>query len=160
MKMKNQKIRIQYNVTATFRDAVTGKITKQFKAHNLSVSAGLASIAARLMGSDIPANKKGTITYCGVGTGTDAPAAGDTTLQTELTRKQVSQRSLAVNVAKFRTYFNTTEANGTLKECGLFGDDATAVADSGTLFCRLAINKTKTSGETLTLDWEVTVAAA
>lgn len=153
-------IKILFNVTATFRDAKTGRITKQIKAHNLAVTTGLNSIASRLSGTDNPANVKGTITYCAVGTGTTAPAAGDTTLETELYRKQVSVRSVTGNTAKFRTFYNTSEANGALKEAGLFGDDATATADTGTLFCRLAINKTKTGTETLTLDWEVTVAAA
>jgi hypothetical protein len=160
MELNKKSLKILFNVTATFRDARTGRITKQFKGHNLAVNTGLNSIAARLAGTDIPANKKGTINYCGVGTGTDAPAAGDTELQTELFRKQVSVRSSTLNVARFRTFFSTSEANDTLKEVGLFGDDATATADSGTLFCRIAVNKTKTSSETLTLDWEVQVAAA
>ena len=149
---------MKVNVTATFRNAKTGKITDVWKGHNLVVNTGLYSVASRLSGTDIPANKKGTITYCSVGTGTTAPASGDTSLETETERKQVSVRSSLLGVAKFRTFFNTEEANGTLKECGLFGDDASAVADSGTLFCRLAINKTKTTSETLTLDWEVTIS--
>lgn len=156
----NSQINYIYNVTATFRDAVTGKITKQIKAHNLAVDAGLISLAARLSGVDTPANKKGTITYCALGTGETAPAASDTDLVTEIFRKQVSVRSSTLKVARFRTFFNTDEANGSLKELGLFGDDATVTADSGTLFCRLLINKTKTSSETLTLDWEVALAAA
>lgn len=157
--MKEKTIKILVNVKATFRDARTGRITKQIKAHNLVVNTGLNSIAARLSGVSNPTTK-GSITYCALGTGTDAPAAGDTTLQTELIRKQVSVRSFAANVAQFRTFFNTSEGNDTIREIGLFGDDASASANSGTLFARLAVNKTKTSAETLTLDWQVSVAAA
>lgn len=153
-------VEIKYNVTATFRDARTGKITKQIKAHNLAVDVGLESFAARHAGVDTPANVKGAATYCGVGTGEDAPAAGDIKLQTEIFRKQISVRSYTGKVARFRTFFSTSEANDALKEVGLFGDAASATADSGTLFCRLAINKTKTEAETLTLDWEVAFAAA
>lgn len=156
--LKEKEIKISANVIGVFRDAKTGKITDRFKAHNLVVDTGLNSIASRLSGTDVPANKKSTITYCAVGTGTNAPAAGDTDLQTENTRKQVSVRSSTDNVARFRTFFNTSEANITIKEIGLFGDGATATADSGTLFCRLAVDKTKTSSETLTLDWLVTVS--
>jgi hypothetical protein len=147
------------NVRGIFRDAITGRITGQFAKHNLSVDSGLYAIAARLAGGDSPITK-GTITYCGVGTGVTAPDHADTKLETEIFRKQISVRSSALGVAKFRTFFNTSEANDTLKEVGLFGDDASAVADSGTLFCRLAINEVKTAAETLTLDWEVTVSAA
>lgn len=157
--MKNA-IKIKVNVVGTFRDGRTGAILDIFRAHNLAVDVGLASIASRLAGTDTPANKKGTITYCAVGTGVVAPDHADTTLGDEIFRKQVSVRSYTDNVARFRTFFNTSEANDTLKECGLFGDSASVTPDSGTLFCRLAINKVKTSSETLTLDWEVTVSAS
>lgn len=157
---KHSEIKIKINVIGIFRDAKTGRITRQFKAHNLAVNTGLYSIASRLAGTDVPANKKGTITYCAVGTDNTAANPSDTTLGTEIFRKQVSVRSSTLGVARFRTFFNTSEANDTLLEAGLFGDDASATADSGTLFCRLIINKTKTSAETLTLDWEVSVAAA
>lgn len=154
------EIKIGVNVIGTFRDAKTGRITGRFAKHNLTVNTGLYSIAARLAGVDIPANKKGTITYCALGTDGTAEGAAQTKLLAEIFRKQVSVRSSLLGVATFRTYFNTSEANDTLLEAGLFGDDASATADSGTLFCRLVINKTKTSSESLTLDWEVTVSAA
>jgi len=158
--MRKENIKLSFNVVGTFRDAKTGEITDRFAGHNLAVDTGLASMAARLAGTDIPANTKGTITYCAVGTDGTAAAAGQTALVSELYRKQVSVRSSSGGVATFRTFFNTSEANDTLLECGLFGDDASATTDSGTLFCRLVINKTKTSAETLTLDWEVNIAAA
>lgn len=154
------EIKIGVNVIGTFRDAKTGRITGRFAKHNLTVNTGLYSIAARLAGVDIPANKKGTITYCALGTDGTAEGAAQTKLLAEIFRKQISVRSSLLGVATFRTYFNTSEANDTLLEAGLFGDDASATADSGTLFCRLVINKTKTSSESLTLDWEVTVSAA
>lgn len=152
-------LKIRYNVRGVLRDFKTGEITGIFEGKNLVVDSGLESIASRLSGVSNPANK-GTITYCAVGTGTDAPAAADTTLQTETFRKQVSVRDYEDNVARFRTYFNTSEANATLREVGLFGDGASATTDSGTLFCRLSINKEKTDSESLTLDWEVQVSAS
>jgi hypothetical protein len=120
---------------------------------NMFVTAGKNSVASRL----IETASKGMITYCGLGTGITAPAAGDIELQTEIYRKLISVRSVSGNIATFQTYFTTAEANGTLKEAGLFGDDATDTANSGTLFCRTAINRTKTSSDTLTLSWAVTI---
>jgi len=100
---------------------------------------------------------RGQVTYIAVGTGTDAPNATDTDLQTELARKQISVRSALGDTASFRIFFNTSEANGTLKEIGLFGDDATVTADSGVLFARAAIDKEKTTSETLTIDWDLSI---
>jgi len=147
------------NVHGILRDAKSGKIVDEFWGHNLVTTAGLTSLAARIQGSDDPATK-GVVTYCAEGTGTDAAAAGDTELQTEHFRKLVSVRSSAGATATFRTFFNTTEANVTIKEIGLFGDDATATPDSGTLFARLIVDKTKTDAETLTLEWDVVFSNA
>jgi hypothetical protein len=153
-------IKITFNVKGTFRNAETGEITKTFKGKNLVVNTGLNSFAARCAGMDIPANKKATITYCAIGLDGTAVDPTDTTLGSELFRKQISNRDYSSATSSFRTFFNTSEANGTLLEIGLFGDDATVTADSGTMFCRLVINKEKTTSETLTLDWDVTFAAS
>lgn len=158
--MKKQNIKIYTNVTATFRNAETNQVVDTFKGKNLVVDAGLASLAQRLIGVDIPANKKGVITYCALGTGGTAVTAGDVKLETEIFRKLISDPDYLGTTAIFRTFYNTSEANGTLLELGLFGDDATVTADSGTMFCRLIINKEKTVSETLTVDWEVAFAAS
>lgn len=143
------------SIVIELRDAVTGKLKSRDLIKNMFVTAGKESVADALRGTT--ANNKGIITYCAVGTGTTAPALGDTDLQTELFRKLVSVRSVANNIATFQTYFTTSEANGTLREAGLFGDDASGTADSGTLFCRAAINRTKTSSDTLSISWTVAI---
>lgn len=120
---------------------------------NMVVTAGKNSIADCIRG----ASNKGIITYCALGTGTVAPALSDVQLQTELGRKQISVRSASGNVATFQTYFTASEVIGTLREAGLFGDLASGTANSGTLFCRTAINRVKSSNDTLTLTWSLTI---
>jgi hypothetical protein len=144
-------MKLMSNVKMFFENVKTGEV-KVETLHNIACTTGKTSLAQRLVGAS-----KGEITYFAVGTGTDAPAAGDTTLQTELYRKQISVRSSSGAIATFRIFFNVSEANGALKEIGLFGDDATVTADTGTLFARAAIDKTKTSSETLTIDWDVEI---
>lgn len=122
---------------------------------NLFVKTGANSIADALRGS----LNRGVVTYCAVGTGTVAPVKTDTQLQTELFRKTITVRSVALNVATFEIFYTTSEANGALREAGLFGDDASATVNSGTLFCRTAINRTKTSSDTLYISWAVTIGA-
>lgn len=126
--------------------------------HNISCTAGAESLVARMVGAE-----RGQVTYFAVGTGAvtggDVPAVGDTTLETELFRKQISVRSSSGTTASFRIFFNTSEANGSITEIGLFGDNASAAADSGVLFARAAESITKTDSETLTIDWSLDVDA-
>lgn len=153
--MKLQEfIKLKGHLKIDLYNTVTGEheITE---VKNMVVTTAKNSIADRLKGTDT--NNMGSITYCALGTGSTAPAADDTTLETEIERKLISVRSVSNNVATFETYFTTSEGNGTLWEAGLFGDDASDTVDSGTLYCRTAINRVKTSNDTLTLTWTVTV---
>lgn len=148
----NDRIVPSGKVLLQFKNVNTGELV-EILVPNLVTDAGKASIASRLKGS----TTSGLITYCALGTDATAPASANTDLGTELGRKLISVRSVATNVATFQTFFTTSEVNGVLKEAGLFGDDATASADTGTLFCHTAVNRTKTSAETLTLTWTVTI---
>ena len=152
--VKNEIIIPKGKVMLELRNAVTGRVIREF-IENMVVTKGKEAIADALKGTT--SNNRGIITYCAVGTGATAPALGDSVLETEIERKLVSVRSVANNIATFETFFTTAEANGSLKEAGLFGDDASDVADSGTLFCRLAIDREKTSSDTLTLRWRVII---
>lgn len=150
---RKDKLRIVGTVEVILTNAETGKIRYQ-KTHNLVTDVGKASMADGLRGTEAG---KGVITYCALGTDATAPDPANTTLGAELFRKLVSVRSVTDNAALFETFFTVSEGNGSLKEAGLFGDDASGTADSGTLFCHTAINRTKTSADTLTLRWTVTI---
>lgn len=122
--------------------------------HNVMVVVGKTAMADALRGTT--SNNRGIITYCALGTSAVAPTENDTQLTTELFRKLISVRSYSGKVATFQTFYTTSEAIGTLREAGLFGDDASGTANSGTLFSKLAINRTKSSSDTLTLTWTIT----
>lgn len=141
-------------VLAILRDIRTGRVHETMT-DNMVVTTAKNSIADHLIGSTT--NNRGIITYCALGTSTTAPELTDTTLVAETFRKLISVRSVVDNVATFQTFFTATEVTGTLREAGLFGDDANALANSGTLFCRTAINRVKTVNDTLTLSWAVTI---
>lgn len=154
MKLKSN-LKPQGTCEIIIRDAKTGRIKSRDVLHNTFCTAGKNAIADALRGTE--SGSRGIITYCAVGTNTTAPTAADTQLGTELYRKLISVRSWSGNVATFQTFFTTAEANGSLREAGLFGDDASSIPGSGTLFSKLAINRTKTSGDTLTLNWNITI---
>lgn len=139
---------------AELRNIYTGKIDRQ-EFGNMVVTVGKNAIADALIGTIT--NNRGIITYCALGTGIVAPVLGNTAMGTELYRKAISVRSVSGNIATFQTFYTATEVTGTLTEAGLFGDDASATAGTGTLFARTLISRVKTSSDTLTLNWTLTV---
>lgn len=141
-------------VMTILRNIHTGKEDVQM-VDNMVVTVAKNAIADRLIGTT--SNNRGIITYCALGTGIVAPVAGNTAMGTELFRKLISVREVSGNVATFSTFFTATEVTGSLTEAGLFGDDASALAGSGTLFARTLISRTKTVNDTLTLVWAVTI---
>lgn len=150
MEIKEKIGGIQGKVKCILKNIHTNEI-KIYEYDNLITTAGLVAIARRLGGIALKSNE-GQITYGATGTNATAPAIGDTTLGTELARKLFSSTSYASNVSTLRVFFNTSESNGALKEFGLFGEDATASADSGTLFEHAAMDITKTVADTLTVE--------
>lgn len=139
----------------TFRNVKTGEVETIIH-RNLVVNGGKEAIADVMRGNTT--NSRGQISYCGLGTGTTGVAPTQTTLTTEIYRKKISTRTRSGQTAIFTTFFNTSEGNGTLREAGLFGDNASAILNSGVLFCRLLINRTKGINDTLTITWRVTIA--
>jgi len=100
------------------------------------------------------------LTYTAIGTGTAAPAVGDTTLGTETARKAITLRERAANVLLLQTFFPAADCNVFLKEVGVFGHStASATPDSGVLFARTLLSYDNSGGSPsdLTLDWEITI---
>ena len=127
-------------------------IVSQHKYHNLVCTIGEDTIISRFVGDT---SKSGEITYLALGDNTTAPASSDTKLGNELYRKAITQRTKSGQTAQTSTYIPTNEGDGTYKEIGLFGDDASGSADSGTLYTHAAINETKNSGESVTIDYNL-----
>ena len=156
MELTDKIIQLKGELVMDFYNVHTKK-HRIYRYKNMVVTTAKTSIAQRLAGD----STAGEITYCALGTGVTAPALGNTTLQTEIFRKLISVRSASAAVATFQTFYTTSEGNGTLREAGLFGNalgvTASGTTDSGQLFCRTAISRTKTSSDTLTLSWAVTL---
>lgn len=156
MRIDDEGPKITGQLKVIIRDAKTGNIKSVDIINNMFVTAGKNAVAQRMAG-----NAVGNITYCALGTSATAPALADTKLGAELARKLISVRSYLANVFTAQTFFTTSEGNGALKEAGLFGDGvgqtASASVDSGQIFCHTNINRTKTSNDTLTLEWTITI---
>ena len=157
--MTNEKINDSLTMKGRVRLCVwnpDGSLAQEQKVDNLVVTAGKTAIANHLTaGSPSPTALR--VNYVALGTGTNAPAAGDTTLQTETYRKATASAGNTVGVATVTGYYTATETTGTYREAGLFMG-GTASANTGTLLSRVAINITKTSIQTLTIEWTITIS--
>jgi len=139
--------------TAIFENMYTGEIRSR-TCHNLITTAGLTMIAKRLAGEANDCN----ITYVAVGTDSTAPAVGDTTLGAELDRNANSYTAYSGTAITVRGYFGPAEAVGAIEEMALFGEAASAAADSGTMFNHALMSETKTTSETLSIEAVITIS--
>jgi len=99
------------------------------------------------------------LTYHAIGTGTTTPAVGDTTLTTESNRLAITSKSRAGAVITLSTFFLAAQCTYNIKECGIFGDQATGVADSGTMLCHYLQSYDNSGGSyDLTFDYDLTIS--
>jgi len=154
-KIMKESIKVKGHYRFVKRNIYTGKITGVYEYDNLIPLVGRSAIINNMFNVaptyDLLAN------YVALGSGTNAPANADTTLQTEVYRNLAASRSEADNVGYLTGFFTATETDGTYREAGVFMN-ATGVAGSGVLLSRVAINITKSSSESLSLDWTFTIA--
>lgn len=133
------------------RDEDTGELKDVREIDNLVVTVGKNHIAARMKDTGLPAQ----MSHMAVGTGATAPAAGDTTLQTELTRIALTTAGGTVsnNVVTYAATFGAGVGTGALTEAGIFN-----AAAAGTLLCRTTfavINKG--ANDSMTITWTLTI---
>lgn len=114
---------------------------------NLIVTTGKNHAAARLGNS--PPTAMNSIA---VGTGTNAPAAGDTALQTELYRESCSVTP-STNTVQYSATLAPGEGTGALTEAGIFNQNTLG----GTMLSRVIFSvKNKAAGDTMTITWTIT----
>lgn len=139
-----------------------GNLVESREIDNLIVTRGKALMTYLLGALNSAVNPD----YMAVGTGTTAPAAGNTTLETEIYRETInSYTAITTTVTDDTIEYVMTIGEGELTsgavtEAGLFGSItgfvATASPDTGYLLSRVtfpAINKT--SSLTLTITWKI-----
>jgi len=145
-------IKGRYRIIGT--DSITGEILSQTPwIENLvmnGTNTGVAIAAQRIAGTltyDL------TITKVKIGTGTNAPANGDTDLQTPIyTQNGLAAASAVGNVASLSIFMATgVLANGTYTELGLFAGNQ--------LFARSIISPSYVKGtnQDTTIEYQITV---
>jgi len=115
---------------------------------NLVVTAGKNWVADRM-------NDANTVmTHMAVGTGTNAAAAGDTTLQTENDRNALTSTTVTDNAVAYVATWAAGDATAALTEAGIL--DA---ASGGDLLARTVFSVVnKGAADSMTITWTITVS--
>jgi len=134
-------------MTGRLKIEVNGVTVKEVP--NLVVTAGKEYVASR-----IDSNSKAVISHMAVGTGSTAPAAGNTTLGAEVLRKSLGSSTVVNNTITYVTTFAAGEATAALTEAGLFN-----ASSGGDMLCRTTFSVVnKAADDTMTITWVVTVS--
>lgn len=122
---------------------------------NLVPTVGRAVLAKLLVGD---VTYTGEINKVALGDGTVVPANGDTTLDNETYRQDVTSVAQVNNIAYLTSFIPAGTGTGSYTEGGLF-IDGTGSADTGQLFSRVLFTPTVDKGvlSSLTIDVSVTL---
>lgn len=115
---------------------------------NLVVTAGKNWVADRM-------NDANTVmTHMALGTGTNAAAVGDTTLQTEIDRNALTSTTVSTNTIAYGCTWAAGDGTGAITEAGLF--DA---ASSGDMLARTVFSVVnKGASDSITITWTITIS--
>ena len=149
------KLKGQYHIVVKDEH---GNIKHDVVVDNLTTTAYHTVIADNMTNASPPDTMLAD--YIAVGTGTTAPAIGDTQLETETARKLQTSRTHEDNVAAISTVFAAGDVpTSTLKEVGIVAG-GTATANTGKLISRAAIDLAVTALDSVFIDYRITVADA
>ena len=125
-----------------------GQLKSEKTVPNLVVTVGKTFIAARMVGTPT------AMSHMAIGSGTVDPAAGDTTLGTELGRVTLTSSTSALAVVTYVASFGQGVGTGAVTEAGIFN-----AGTAGTMLCRTefaVVNKGST--DSMSITWTVTVS--
>jgi hypothetical protein len=147
------KLTGKWRLTARYRG--TDKVARILEGNNLIVTVGKEQIGDMLIDA---AGYDTGLTYCAIGSDNTPPTIVDTVLGTEENRRPITVKSRVTNVITLSTYFSYADCTYAIEEAGIFGHDATGVADSGVLFSHWLVSFDNTGGlYDLTFDYELTI---
>lgn len=139
---------------------ITGNYTYALRGQNLITNAGMAGVASRING----AGSEAAFTYIAIGIGTTAAAAGDTTLETEITTNGGARASatasrtttdVANDTARLVLTFNFT-GSFAVTEAGALNAASTGVLLNRQVFS--AVNVVNGDSLQVTIDVDVDTA--
>ena len=157
--LKNEKLGLTGMVRAVLRNTKTGKVRIIPWNYNTIMTVGKTAVLNRL-GNIAAVSNEGIITYGAVGNGSTTPSISNTQMENELARNTLAKTSVSSTKLTIQVFFAEALANDTITKFALFGEDASASADSGTMFNYAIFSDsfTKTAIETLTVEIKFTLS--
>ena len=133
-------------LTGALTISLNGAIVQE--TNNLVVTAGKNWVADRM-------NDANTVmTHMALGTGTNAAAVGDTTLQTEIDRNALTGTTVSTNTIAYSCTWAAGDGTGAITEAGLFN-----ASSGGDMLCRTVFSVVnKGSADSMTITWTITVS--
>lgn len=126
-----------------------GKVKTDETFKNLVVNVGKDFVASRMVAASAT-----VMSDMAIGSGTTAPAAGDTTLQSELGRVTLASASATGAVVTYTASFPAGTGTGAVTEAGIFN-----AAVAGTMLCRTVFSVVnKGANDSMSVTWTVTVS--
>lgn len=145
MNKDKKDLGLKVNVVIKTIDRYTGKVKEVEEIHNILVTSGKSRIANLLIGDSSTAFK-----YLAIGTGTDAPIAGDLTLGTEQKRSLATLSEDPTGTAKWVYLFTFSSGESfNITEIGIF--------DSLTVSGSTMMNRSTFSAKAVDADTDLSV---
>ena len=140
--MINDNLTLTGALTISLNDVVVQET------NNLVVTAGKNWVADRM-------NDANTVmTHMALGPGTNAAAAGDTTLQTEIDRNALTSTTVSTNTVAYGCTWAAGDGTGAITEAGLFDAASTGDMLARTVFS--VVNKG--ASDSITITWTITIS--
>jgi len=148
--MIDDNLKVTGQVSLSLYDQ-NGNLKDGRKVKNLVVNTGRGFIASRMISGGAS-----VMSHMALGSGSTAPATGNTALESLLGVREIldSSASPATGVVLYTSSFEGGDATGAVTEAGIFN-----AASGGTMLCRTTfdtINKSAT--DTLSVTWTITIS--
>jgi hypothetical protein len=148
--MMNDGLKLRGDVALVLRDK-KGNIKEERKIKNLIVNAGLNFICDRMR------NDETAMSHMGLGSGTTAADAGDTSLESQLgSREVLDSDTVSGSTITYTSSFEAGDATGAVSEAAIFN-----ALSGGTMLCRTVFAVVnKASDDSLSITWQITLSAS
>jgi len=145
-----EQIKTSENVKLVLRGP-DGEVKQEVEKSNLIVTTGVNAIVDQLVASP----SLGKPTHMAIGTGGTSPAAGQTSLTTELDRNALTSKNRSGAVLTMVGDWAAGDGTGAITEAGVFDASSSGNMHSRALFSTI----NKAAGDTLQITWTWTLSA-